>query len=82
MYSCVLAKAMIAVFFPRKHQEYEQRLLEQYMNSQNTAQTNASNKANSTSRYVIMILWNFLYHDLINRLLRQTVWFTHTNNGQ
>ncbi|KAL4225087.1 CCR4-NOT transcription complex subunit 4 [Mactra antiquata] len=33
-----------------KHQEYEQRLLEQYMNSQNTAQTNANNKANSTTR--------------------------------
>jgi hypothetical protein len=35
-----------------KHQEYEQKLLEQYMNSQNTAQNNASNKTASTSRCV------------------------------
>ncbi|XP_045176750.2 CCR4-NOT transcription complex subunit 4-like isoform X2 [Mercenaria mercenaria] len=33
-----------------KHQEYEQKLLEQYINSQNTAQNNASNRTSSTSR--------------------------------
>lgn len=33
-----------------KHQEYEQKLLEQYMNSQNTAQNNASHRTVSNSR--------------------------------